>query len=354
MVAAYFDHIQEFRTGKLRLVDLRSPGEFKLGAMPNAVNVPLFTDDERAAVGTTYKQVGQNDAVQMGLEFVANKMVAFLDELDHLAGSERRLAIHCWRGGMRSGSVAKLLQIVGIQPILLTGGYKTYRNQVLKRIDELANHKLLVLNGRTGCGKTQLIHELIVRGAPAIDFEGLASHRGSAIGHLNVTSPQPSQQNFENLLANSYEAVRNAPTVIVEIEQNIGRIQMPATLRDHIYSSDMILIERSLEDRVTHIASEYAPTWTTDDDRKFTEGMLLLKKHLQGTMHESIMTHVANRNFSEAIKLLILHRYDKCYDKAIIRQANNIKETISVPLDLTAAIERILTIVSFKPQTTLV
>ncbi len=345
-MSSYFDYFDAITSGQLKLVDLRSPGEFALGAMPHAINAPLFTNDERAHVGTTYKQVGQLEAVQQGLELVAEKIPGFLDQLIDLAGPERRLALHCWRGGMRSGSVAKLLEVVGITPILIRGGYKAYRNQVLKNITELSQHKLVVLNGRTGSGKTELIHRLVAMNAPVIDLEGLAKHRGSALGHLSINSNQPTQQQFENDLANAYVKVKHHPTIIVEIEQNIGSIQMPQHLRKHIYNSDIVLIERDFEDRVQHIAAEYAPAWSDADDAKFQAGILLLKKHIKSEIYQQILTHVQRREFHDAIRLLMIHRYDQCYDKTIKRQTASIIATINMSTEGSLAQKRLLSLTS--------
>lgn len=340
-MTAYFDHFADITSGRLRLVDLRSPCEFNLGAMPLAVNVPLFTDDERAIVGTTYKQVGKTEAVQAGLEYVANKMPALLDELLSLAGPEKKLALHCFRGGMRSGSVAKLMEYVGITPVLLTGGYKAYRNQVLGLLDEFARHPILVLNGRTGSGKSALIRDLKAHGAPVIDFEGLACHRGSAVGDFNIDQPQPTQQNFENQLANEFVANKGSGRIIVEIEQDIGDIRMPRNLREHIHTSQMILIERSMDDRVKHLMSEYTTTWGEHEDKLFSERMLLLKKHIQGPVFNQILAHVEKREFSDAITLFLRHRYDACYDKGIKKVEKLIIDSINVSENWDDARQRI-------------
>jgi tRNA 2-selenouridine synthase len=341
-MANYFTHLNSIKFGHLRLVDLRSPGEFKLGAMPYAVNVPLFTDEERAIVGTAYKQVGKQDAVELGLDMVANKIESFLNELMALAGPDRRLAIHCWRGGMRSGSVAKLLQVVGITPILLSGGYKAYRNEVLALLEQLATHPMLVLNGRTGSGKTEVIRHLVDCGDGALDFEGIASHRGSALGDMNIVKPQPTQQNFENQLASDYFPIQNVKTIIVEIEQDIGTIRMPPKLRNHVATSDMVLLERPMEDRIAHLQKEYASNWGEIEDSQFLARMKHLSKHIQGPIYNNILEHISRREFPQAITLLLNHRYDRCYDKSIARQANQFKDSIPMSIGLANVRKRIL------------
>ena len=338
----YFDHLHDFETGRLRIVDLRSPGEFNLGAMPHAVNIPLFTNEERAAVGTTYKQVGKQEAMEQGLEMVATKIEVFLDQLMALAGTDKRIVVHCWRGGMRSGSVAKLLKAVGLTPILLTGGYKSFRNEVLAHIDRLSEHPLLVLNGRTGSGKTECIRHLVKNGAAAIDFEGIACHRGSAIGDMNIGKPQPTQQNFENQLAAAYYPLQKVKRIIVEVEQDIGSIRLPPKLRRHIQASDMVLLERTLEERISHLQKEYALEWGEREDVLFEERMQLLKKHIQGPIHGQILEHVRLRKFPEAITLLLHHRDDRCYDKSIARQQSQFKASIQMSMNLDVVCQRLL------------
>jgi tRNA 2-selenouridine synthase len=329
----YFQILPQLRSDALRLVDLRSPSEFALGAMPYATNVPLFSDQERAEVGILYKQVGVLEATQRGLEIVGEKISWLIQQLSELSAPHQQLAVHCWRGGMRSTAVAKLLQSIDIKPWLIQGGYKSYRHQVLSHIDKLSTHKLLVLNGRTGTGKTKMLRELNEAGLPTIDFEALASHRGSALGDFNLQKPQPTQQNFENLLANDYVTVKSDPVILIEIEQDIGSIRMPQHLRRHIYGSPMVLMERSLADRINHLEKEYTEGWDAVHEALFTERMLLLKKHLQGPVFAEIQANVAAKKFKDAIRLLLQHRYDRCYDKAIARQQCQVVATVDVSDD---------------------
>ncbi len=332
-VVNYFEILPKLRANCLRLIDLRSPAEFKLGAMPFAINLPLFTDQERAEVGVLYKQVGTLEATQLGLEIVASKIPGILDQLLEHARNNQQLAVHCWRGGMRSKAIAQLLSSIGIKPCLIEGGYKSYRRQVLNLIDQLSTHKLLVLNGRTGTGKTKMLRELKDAGVSTIDFEALASHRGSALGDFNLKSRQPSQQNFENLLANDYQSVKLNRTILIEIEQDIGTIRMPHQLRRHIYASPMILLDRTLMDRITHLELEYTAGWDTAHAALFKDRMALLKKHLQGPIYTEILANIETKNFKDAIKLLLIHRYDRCYDKAIARQRNQVITTVDVSVD---------------------
>ncbi len=345
-LSSYFEHYQDIESGRLKVIDLRSPAEFALGAMPQALNIPLFTDAERSEVGKTYKQLGPRDAIQLGLEFVAKKIEDFVSSLVNEANAERRLIVHCWRGGMRSSSVGLLLRTLGYDPIVIAGGYKRYRHEVLDLIDELTRHPLMILNGRTGAGKTQLLHALSNLRAPVIDLEGLARHRGSALGSLNIPVPQPTQQQFENDLAKAYIRVRHSPKIIMEIEQNIGTIQMPAALRKNIYAAEMILIERPFEDRVAHIEREYASRWSPLDEEKFDRGMLQLKKLLSAETYQKIIEHNKRGERADAIRLLMKHRYDQCYDKAIRRQANRIIATVNATDDVIPAAEQIIKLLS--------
>jgi tRNA 2-selenouridine synthase len=329
-VPSYFDIYPELKRGSLKLVDLRSPCEFLDGAMPHAINVPLFTDAERAEVGTLYKQAGAVEATSLGLEFVAAKIDNLLETLSRLANQEQKIVVHCWRGGQRSGAIGMLLKATGFNPLVIQGGYKKYRQDVLTRIESLASRDLMILNGRTGSGKTKLLRELMDSGVPGIDFEGLAAHRGSALGDFNMNRAQPTQQNFENLLANAYEDMKHAPVILAEIEQDLGRIRMPQNLRRKIYDSPMILLERNMTDRVEHLVTEYTTNWTDADDEKLLARMLLLKPHLQGPVYNEIIDKMRARSFQDAVELLLRHRYDRCYDKGLLKQARRIIAKINV------------------------
>jgi tRNA 2-selenouridine synthase len=172
------------------VIDVRSPGEYDEGHITGAINIPMFTDDERAVVGTIYKKSGRLSAINRGLTIIGPKMAALTQEaLKHAKDGE--LLVHCWRGGMRSESMAWLFGRVDIKCSILMGGYKVYRNHLLESLGDMPN--VCVIEGHTGSGKTAILYELEKLGEQVIDLEGLANHRGSAFGNIGQ-APQPTSQ----------------------------------------------------------------------------------------------------------------------------------------------------------------
>jgi len=200
------------------VIDVRSPGEFVRGHIPGAHSVPLFTDEERAVVGTLYKQQGRDAAVREGLRIVGPKLATIVDEARALA-PDGRIGVHCWRGGERSGSVAWLLDKAGFTEVFtLKRGYKAFRQHVLEAFN--MPHDLRVLGGYTGTGKTETLAHLRELGEQVIDLEGLAHHKGSSFGALGE-EPQPTTEHFENLLVVDYG--RFPKEELAEATRRIGK-----------------------------------------------------------------------------------------------------------------------------------
>ena len=298
--ASIFSRVQR---QEICLVDLRSPGEFALGAMPGAVNVPLFADNERHEVGLAYKQSGPEEATSLGLEIFARKAADFLDLVEHLA-KRRPVAVHCWRGGMRSQSVAMFLRSVGHRVELLEGGYKVYRRYVGQVLDQFALHPIVVLNGRTGAGKTDFLRD-VASSVPTVDFEWIAKHRGSAFGDLAQEAPSPSQQNFENLLAEAYLAVADHPRLLVEIENFIGPCCLPFRLRRSIQAAPMVLLERNFDDRVARTAAEYTKGWSDEARDKSLTKLVLLEKSMSKVDLQAIRSSILAGDLHSAIRDLL-------------------------------------------------
>ena len=188
------------------LADVRTPAEFAHGHVPGAFNLPLFSDEERVSIGTTYKQVGKEAAILLGFDLTGPKWSGFIKQALEMA-PEKKIAVHCWRGGMRSGAMAWALDIYGFEVYQVEGGYKQYRRWVLDQFE--ATYALFILGGMTGSGKTRILHELRSLGQQVIDLEELAQHRGSSFGSMNKLV-QPTQEQFENNLASELNNARQA------------------------------------------------------------------------------------------------------------------------------------------------
>lgn len=291
------------------ILDVRSPGEFLQGRLPDAHNLPLFSNEERASVGTLYKQVGRKEAVILGMQFAAPKFAFFIEQI------EKKLAayplgalakIHCWRGGMRSSSIAMLIEMAGIQSVTLQGGYKAYRRWVLQFLNQPLN--LRVLGGMTGCGKTAILESLRQKGQQVLDLEKLACHRGSSFGMLGL-SQQPSNEQFENDIAFTLSKFDlNKPIWIEDESRRIGTCKIPDSLYISMSSSPLYIIERPVEERLANIQHTY---WTYGLDRlkKATE-RLCKKLGLERT--KEIIFAIENNDFQTAT-LKILEYYDKSY-----------------------------------------
>ena len=163
----------------LPIIDVRSPGEFAQGHIPNAHLIELFTDAERAVVGTAYKKESKEKAIALGYEFVNPKLAKFANNSIAIAPN-KELVVHCWRGGMRSNAFADHLLANGFEKVyVIEKGYKAFRNYVLQFFEQPFNLK--VLGGYTGTGKTEILHQLNKKGHQVVDLEELAQHRGCAI-----------------------------------------------------------------------------------------------------------------------------------------------------------------------------
>lgn len=236
------------------VLDVRSPGEYEHAHIPGAVSLPLFDNEERAEVGTIYKQQSKRLAVQRGLEIVGPKMRRFTDVA--LSFGSEELLVHCWRGGMRSASMAWLFETVGLKCRMLKDGYKAYRNYVLDSFSKPFDFR--VFGGCTGSGKTDLLKELRKMGGQVLDLEGLANHKGSAFGSLGEAA-QPSVEMFENSICEVLDGFDLARPIFVEDEsRNVGRMVIPQTLWDRMRAARLIIVNTPRTVRMERIMRDYA------------------------------------------------------------------------------------------------
>ena len=294
------------------VLDVRSPKEFEEGHIPGAVSFPLFTDDERAVVGTTYKRIGKSEAIDAGLSFVGPKLQSLATQARALFEAQfapKPLLIYCWRGGMRSGSVDWLLRTAQIPSKRCEGGYKACRavyNEVLE-----AHRPYVVVGGMTGSAKTEVLHALREAGESVLDLEGLARHYGSAFGNLDDHS-QPSTAQFSNLLARALmdlDAKRGGGPIWVENEsRQIGKVHMPETFHKRQRSAPVLEIERSEEDRVNHLLSMYGGAST----EALVEAFERIRTKLGGQHANKAIAHVKGGDLASAARMALVY-YDKTY-----------------------------------------
>ena len=240
------------------IIDARSPSEFAEDHVPGAINLPVLDDAERARVGTIYVQESRFVAKRIGAALVARNVARHLETaLADQPGSFRPL-VYCWRGGQRSGAMATILAQVGWRTGLLQGGYKTYRRRVRERLyDALYDLKLLLLDGRTGSGKTELLPRLAARGVQVLDLEGLAEHRGSVFGAI-AGRPQPSQKMFESRLLGALDALDPTRPIVAEAESSkVGDRMLPPSIWRAMTLAPRIAIAAPAGERARYLAHRY-------------------------------------------------------------------------------------------------
>jgi tRNA 2-selenouridine synthase len=240
------------------VIDVRSPAEFALDHVPEAVNGPVLDDAERAQVGTLYEQVSPFDAKKIGAALVSRNIGRHIDEHFRSHGRSWRPLVYCWRGGQRSAAMAHVLRQIGWNAATLDGGYRAYRREVLAQLDELPGElRFRVLCGATGSGKSRVLEALAARGAQVLDLERLACHRGSLLGDL-PGEPQPSQKMFDSQVWDALRGFDPARPVHVEAEsKKIGQLQVPAALLERMRAGECLRLEVPAAERGRFLIEEY-------------------------------------------------------------------------------------------------
>ncbi|MDA0913294.1 MAG: tRNA 2-selenouridine(34) synthase MnmH [Bacteroidetes bacterium] len=291
------------------ILDTRSPAEFEKGHITGAISFPLFENDERATIGTLYKQQGKQAAVSLGLEFVGPKMAQLVEQARKLFEDQqvrRPLVIHCWRGGMRSGSVAWLLETAGIDVIKLEGGYKAYREWA--RTDFASILDLRILGGMTGVGKTKILKAMRNLGAQTIDLEGLAGHLGSAFGNLERT-PQPTSEQFGNDCHRQLAALNGKQPIWMENEsRTIGKVHQPESLFNALRIAPVWAVGRTIEERVEELCQVYGEA----DLNALKAAFGRIREKLGGLKWQEAMDALERSDLQTAAAIGLLY-YDKLY-----------------------------------------
>jgi len=298
-------------------IDVRSPAEFEHAHIPHALNLPLFDNEQRALIGTTYKKQSREAAIKVGLPLFGAKMLPMIETVEAWIKDRQKendltkptIYVHCWRGGMRSAAVAWLLDLYGYKVIQLTGGYKAYRNWVLAQFT--IPYSLKVLGGYTGSGKTEILHALQEKNYAVIDLEGLAHHKGSAYGAIGQL-PQPSQEMFENIVAEKLlEVNKKQKSIWIEDEsQRIGTVLIPTPLFHLMRNSTCYFMTIPFEQRLNFIVEGYG----SFDQKSLIEATMRIQKRLGGLETKTAVDFITAGALKEAFSILLKY-YDKWYEK---------------------------------------
>lgn len=245
------------------IIDTRSPAEFAEDHVPGAISCPVLDNEERARVGTIYKQVSPFDAKKIGAALVAKNIAAHIENQFKEKPRAWKPLVYCWRGGKRSGAMAHILREIGWDAMALEGGYKAYRRYVVGSLAALpAQFTFRVIHGVTGSGKSRLLRALEAEGAQILDLEDLAAHRGSVLGTL-PDRPQPSQKMFESLLLQTLLNLNSSKEVFVEGEsKKIGQLQVPEALIERMRASECLSLQTDTATRVALLMDEYRHFFT--------------------------------------------------------------------------------------------
>ncbi len=312
------------------VIDVRSPGEFHAGHIPGAVNVALFSDEQRAAIGTVYKRQGSDAAVAIGLEIAESRLPYLVEALktalrgiDCNGSLGNRPVIHCWRGGMRSRSVGWLCGQLGFEVSLLEGGYKSYRRFAMEQLNR--PRKIVVLAGPTGCGKTRILCDLSDNGEQVIDLEGLANHRGSVFGGFPGV-PQPTVEQFQNLVFDQWNRLDAERIIWVEGEsQMIGKAVIPEPLWKQIVAAPMIFVDAAVKDRALFLLEDYG----SRDVDAMRNAADRIRKRLGGLRHREAVEAIEKDDWYQFC-MIMLEYYDRWYLKALEKRSPSVLQQVQL------------------------
>jgi tRNA 2-selenouridine synthase len=321
--------VTDFLSTPGMILDVRSPGEYEQGHIPGAVSFPLFTNEERAQVGTCYKQVGRDEAIELGWEIAGPKAADLIRAAKALA-PQRQVRMHCWRGGMRSGSMAYLLEMAGFEVQVLEGGYKAFRRWLRQQI---ARPKpIITLGGMTGTGKTAVLAALAQQGEQVLDLEHHANHRGSSYGSLGLP-PQPSTEHFENLVGMDWVRLDPQRPVWIEAESSrVGTCRVPDELFQQMMAAPVLEIVRSRAERIRLLEADYGDA----DPEALVEATQRIHKRLGGDRTQRAIADIRRGDLAPAIDL-VLNYYDKTYRYDLERRPGPIYSVDVAEASATAA-----------------
>lgn len=310
--------LQEFLSLRttLPLVDVRSEGEYDIGHIAGAQNIPLLNNQERVVVGTAYKQKGQTFAIREGFRLVGPRLLEIIEATEQLAsGSE--LLIYCWRGGMRSQNFSQFASMARIKTQVLKGGYKTYRQFAYEYFERPL--KLMLIGGCTGSGKSEILRALKANGEQVLDLETLAHHKGSAFGGLMMPA-QPSTEQFHNKIFEELFQLDLQQCIWVEDESiTIGKVFLPPPFWDQMKNAKIVELNVPKATRIKRLVAEYGHAPKED----FLASMEKINKRLGGQHFKEAKEKWLAGDAAATIDVLLTY-YDKYYSESLQSKGNRV------------------------------
>ncbi|GAB6076901.1 tRNA 2-selenouridine(34) synthase MnmH [Desulfurobacterium crinifex] len=296
-------------------VDVRTAEEFEEFHIPGALNISLFTKEEREKISKIYYSKGEKEARLYALELVGPKLHGIVREIKGIKDRHKNVVIYCWRGGMRSLSVAAICNVAGVHVSRLHGGYRAFRQYILRRLEEICQKvNLVILYGPTGVGKTRILRKLKEEGYPVIDLEGLAGHRGSVFGGIGLE--QPSQKMFDSLLWLELEKLKGSPYILIEGEsKKIGRLFIPEPFWKAMEKGRKIQLTMPLIERVKISMEDYGVNEFPPET--YLEALERIRKILGDERYRRLRELIKAKSYKEAVKELMINYYDKLYSRSI-------------------------------------
>ncbi len=342
--------LSEFlRHGCDTVIDVRSPAEFAEDHVPGAINLPVLDNEERARVGTIYKQQSPFLARKLGAALVFRNAAAHIEgPLAHHEGGWKPL-VYCWRGGQRSGSFTYLLQQIGWRAEYVEGGYRTFRRLVTEALyDSTLPVKLIQLGGYTGTAKTALLPKLAARGVQVIDLEGLARHRGSLLG--DMPGGQPSQKWFETQLVQALDGLDPARPVLVEAESSkIGQLLIPPAIWEAMKLAPWIEVAAPLEARAAYLGAAYDDIWS--DGAALKDKLSPLRYHRGHELIDRWEAMIDSGDRRGLAASLAADHYDPAYEKSMRAMTPRVLERFETPALDDAALEALADRMAERLQT---
>jgi len=294
------------------IIDVRSPSEYAQGHIPGSLSLPLFDDAARHRVGLCYAESGQATAVRLGLELVGPQLKHLVDRAEALSEG-RPIGLYCWRGGMRSGSMAWLLKTAGLDVRTLPGGYKHYRRALMAFFESPL--PLRVLCGPTGTDKTGILQAMATQGAQVVDLEGLAHHKGSSFGAIGQPD-QPTNEIFQNRVFEAFRRFDPGQWMWIEDESHaIGKVRLPDGLYAGLLCAHWVWVDRPFELRLNHLVETYGNA----SRELLRAGIERIRRRLGGKDCALALEFLDRGELKECAALLLKY-YDRAYREGMAKK----------------------------------